>query len=78
MCSENRGTIDFKITKFSDILNIVVPFFVKYPLQGNKSLDFQSFLEVVKLVQSKDHLTLEGLNKIRTIKTGMNKNRKYI
>jgi hypothetical protein len=54
------------------------PFFVKYPLQGNKSLDFQSFLEVVKLVQSKDHLTLEGLNKIRTIKTGMNKNRKYI
>ena len=78
MCSENRGTIDFKITKFSDILNIVVPFFAKYPLQGNKSLDFQSFLEAVKLVQSKDHLTLEGLNKIRTIKTGMNKNRKFI
>jgi hypothetical protein len=78
MCSENRGTIDFKITKFSDILSIVVPFFAKYPLQGNKSLDFQSFLEAVKLVQSKDHLTLEGLNKIRAIKTGMNKNRKFI
>ena len=36
----------------------------KYPLQGNKSLDFQDFIEVVKLVDNKDHLTLDGLNKI--------------
>lgn len=48
----------------------------KYPLQSKKILDFQDFLEVVKLLDSKQHLTLEGLNKIRVIKNGMNNSRK--
>ena len=72
---ENRGTIDFKVTKFSELKDIIVPFFIKYPLQGNKTLDFYNFVEVIKLVDSKSHLTIEGLNKIREIKNGMNKNR---
>lgn len=33
-----RGTIDFKVTNFSSIKDIIVPFFIKYPLKGNKSL----------------------------------------
>lgn len=35
-CSENRGTIDFKVSK----RDIVIPFFDKHPLQGNKSQDY--------------------------------------
>jgi hypothetical protein len=76
VASENINTVDFKITKLTELKNVIVPFFEKYPLQSKKSLDFQAFLEVVKLVDSKQHLTLEGLNKIRVIKNGMNNYRK--
>ena len=56
-----RGTIDFKVTNFTNI----VPFFIKYPLKGNKSLDFTDFGEVVRLMENKSHLTKEGLDKIK-------------
>jgi hypothetical protein len=37
-----------------------------------KSLDFLGFKEVANLMQDKQHLTLEGLSKIKDIKSGMN------
>lgn len=71
-----RGTIDFKVTNFSNIKDIIVPFFIKYPLKGNKSLDFTDFCEVVRLMENKSHLTKEGLDKIKKIRNRMNTNRK--
>jgi hypothetical protein len=40
-----------------------------------KLLDYLDWCKVAKLMQNKEHLTLEGLNKIRQIKAGMNKER---
>ena len=37
-----------------------------------KRLNFEDFCVIMKLVQSKDHLTVEGLDKIKKIKVGMN------
>ena len=59
---DNRGTIDFKVTKFSNIRDIILPFFDKYPLQGNKKIDYYDFSKVVKLMENKTHLTKEGLD----------------
>jgi len=74
---ENRGTIDFKVTKFSNIKDVIVPFFKKYPLQGVKSLDFGSFCKAVDIVANKGHLSKEGLDEVRIIKNEMNTNRKF-
>jgi hypothetical protein len=63
-----RGTIDFKVTKFSSIRDTIIPFFEKYPLQSSKNKNFLYFSEVVKLVDNKIHLTEQGLNRIRMIK----------
>nr|P15563.1 RecName: Full=Uncharacterized 49.1 kDa protein in ND3 intron [Podospora anserina S mat+]CAA38767.2 Dod ND3 i1 grp IC protein [Podospora anserina] len=71
-----RGTIDFKVTNFSSIKDIIVPFFIKYPLKGNKNLDFTDFCEVVRLMENKSHLTKEGLDQIKKIRNRMNTNRK--
>ena len=71
----NYNHVDFIIQKFYDICNKVVPFFQKYPLIGVKSKDFEDFCKVAELMQNKEHLTAEGLNKIRKIKAGMNKGR---
>jgi hypothetical protein len=73
---DSRGTIDFKVTNFTSIRDIIIPFFDKYRLQGNKSLDFSDFSEVVTLMENKLHLTKEGLDKIKIIQNRMNTNRK--
>jgi hypothetical protein len=42
-----------RISRFQDIKNIIVPFFNKYPIQGNKRLDFLDFCKVVDLIEKK-------------------------
>ena len=37
---KNREAFDFRVFKLSDILNIIIPFFKKYPILGMKALDF--------------------------------------
>jgi hypothetical protein len=73
--------------KLSDIETKIIPFFEKYPLQGVKILDYKDFCraraaratcsagDVFYLMQNKEHLTEQGLDKIRKIKSGMNLNR---
>jgi hypothetical protein len=65
-----------QIVKFSDIYNIIIPFFDKYPILGVKSMDFKDFKKVSQMVNSKEHLTKKGFNKILEIKQGMNQLRK--
>jgi hypothetical protein len=68
-----------RISRFQDIKNIIVPFFNKYPIQGNKRLDFLDFCKVVDLIEKKkDYLTSGGLDQILLIKSGMNTDRDNI
>lgn len=73
----DRGTISFKVSKFSSIRDNVIPLFEKCSLQGSKYKDFLSFCQVVKLVDNKAHLTEKGLDQIRVIQNKMN-NKKII
>jgi hypothetical protein len=68
--------VELVVTKFSDIEHIIIPFFYKYPIQGIKSLDFKDFCKIALSIQNKDHLTSEGFEKIKNIKSGMNTGRK--
>ena len=38
----NVGSVDFIVTKFSDITNKLVPLFEKYPIQGIKYLNWSA------------------------------------
>ena len=73
---KNRDTFDFRVTKFDDIVNKIIPFFKKYPILGVKALDFADFCKVAEMMKDKKHLTAEGLDQIRKIKAGMNTGRK--
>jgi hypothetical protein len=66
---------DFVVTKFSDLEKRIIPFYTNYSLQGMKSLDFQDFKRVSELMNEKAHLTPEGVEQIRVIKSGMNRGR---
>jgi hypothetical protein len=40
-------------------------------------LDFNDFCKIADLMQNKSHLTPDGLEQIRQIKSGMNRGRVY-
>jgi hypothetical protein len=64
------------INKFTAITEIIIPFFESYPLEGVKKNDYLDWYSVARLMSNKAHLTQDGLNLIRTIKSGMNTGRK--
>ena len=73
--NKNNNCLNLTIRRFGDIDKILIPFFQKYPIIGQKSLDFQDFCRASKLINRKDHLTIEGLKNLIEIKNGMNTRR---
>ena len=71
--SDNK--VQFRVENFSDNFEKVSKFFDNYKIRGVKFKDFKDWCLVLKLMQDQKHLTLEGINKIIKIKTGMNKGR---
>jgi len=71
----SHSAVDFKLGNFNNIINKIVPFLQKYPLQSVKKKDYLDWFEASVLISNKEHLTLEGLAKIKTLKNGMNKKR---
>ncbi len=73
----SENAIFFSVTKYSDITNIIIPFFNKHPIPSVKSKDFKDFCLAAELMKNGAHLTEQGLNQIRLIKGGMNTGRKF-
>lgn len=74
--SSSTGKIGFyRVEKFKDILEKIIPFFKKYPIKGIKAKDFSDFCIVSELMIKKEHLTQEGFTQILKIKSNMNDGR---
>lgn len=69
----NSDVVDFVVASVEDLVNKVIPFFLKYPLITRKRADFIIFCKIVELMAQKEHLTLEGVQKILSLKASMNK-----
>lgn len=54
-------------------LRIILDHFNKYPLLTKKQADFELFKRAVEIMKRKEHLTLEGAQKIVGIRDVMNK-----
>lgn len=67
-----KTSVAIQIVNFSDIVNVIIPFFDKYELQGQKKLDYKDFKKVADMMIRKEHLNEEGYNRILQIKEGMN------
>jgi hypothetical protein len=73
--SPTRNEGQYLVTVFSDIYEKIIPLFNEYPLIGVKKEDYLDFVRVAELIKSKDHLTEEGVEKIKLIQNNMNKKR---
>jgi hypothetical protein len=70
----NHGSrMAYRVRAQEHLLQIIVPFFVKNPLRTQKRIDFEKFRTVVLMMQKGDHLTDEGIEKIRAVAAQMNR-----
>ena len=65
--------VRYQIADIDDLTKIVIPHFLKYPLLTQKGADFILFKQIVKLMNSKNHLSIEGLHQIVDIRASMNR-----
>ena len=49
--------LEFKVFKFYDIYNKIIPLFKKYPIQGVKNKDFKDLCHVASMMKENKHLT---------------------
>lgn len=63
-----RNTGEFIVSDLSSIVDIIIPFFKKYPIEGVKALDFFNFCQIATIMIVKGHLTKSGLEEIRYLK----------
>jgi hypothetical protein len=72
-----KDVVYFKLAKFSDLNEKLIPLLQRIPLQGAKSKDFTDFCKVAELMKNKAHLTTNGIEEIKKIKSGMNTGREF-
>lgn len=73
-----KAAVVLTIFNFSDITNLIIPFFETNPLFGIKLLDYLDWCKIAKLINNDLHLTQEGLDSIRGIGSGMNTGRETL
>lgn len=63
---ETRGISKFRLVPRDQILNDLVPFFEKYPLEGNKALQYSIWIQIVKTLH-KNPRSDPRENKVETL-----------
>lgn len=71
----NANVNNYVVSSISDQVNLIIPFFNKYPIMGIKSLDFEGFCLASEILKKGEHLNPEGMERIIKIKGLMNRGR---
>ena len=78
VCEPSDKTITGKIcagmrvSRFTDLRDVIVPFFQDHQLQTSKKVNFAKFVKVLRLMEERKHLTVSGLIEIGEISETMN------
>ena len=69
---QRDNQVIYTVRSLNDLTDLIIPHFDKYPLLTKKRADFLLFKSVLELINQKEHLTMEGLAKILSIRASMN------
>ena len=75
--SENRNEYNISVANIKDLSEIIILFFIKYPIYGAKLLDFKDFCKGIYIIKDKGHLNIEGLTQLKLLAYMMNTYRKF-
>ena len=70
--TEGKNNCGYFVSSIEQLTTVIIPHFVKYPLITQKLADFLLFRSVVNIVNTKEHLTMKGLQKIVSLKASIN------
>lgn len=65
--------VQFLVESIRDLSNVIIPHFYKFPLITQKFADFKLFKQVVEIINRKEHLTMDGLQKIVNLRASINR-----
>ena len=63
----------YRVRGLDHLSETIVPFFEKHSLQSKKAIDFLKFRDVILLMKQGAHLKPEGIERIRSIASSMNR-----
>lgn len=66
--SSHQDMVSYRVTAIKDLINVIIPHFEKYELKGDKLSSYLIWKEVVRLIESKAHLTPDGKITIKGLK----------
>jgi len=69
---EWKSTVRYTVSRFTDIVEVIIPFFEKYQLPNVKETDFQYFKIVCYKLLCGEGKNVEGIKRIRTVTDVMN------
>jgi len=73
---QNHGErMAYRVRGVEHLQERIIPFFEKHSLKTKKHLDFLKFRKVLMMMYRNEHLTLDGIEKIRQIASEMNRGR---
>jgi LAGLIDADG endonuclease len=62
----------YSVVRRADLLEVIVPFFERYPLRSAKRFDFEAFAQCLEIMRSGRHLTTGGVIEIAELAQTMN------
>ena len=65
----------YRVRNVEHLRERIIPFFQKHSLKSKKRVDFIRFARVLRMMERGEHLTPEGIEKIRRIASSMNTGR---
>jgi LAGLIDADG endonuclease len=71
---KNKGHVIYVVNSIYELQNVIIPHFINYPLLTIKRITFLFFKEIIYLMYTKKHLSIEGLETIINYRSFMNKN----
>jgi LAGLIDADG endonuclease len=69
----NGDRMAYRVRGHEHLSKTIIPFFEKHPLKSRKRVDFIKFREIVDLMSRGEHLTVDGVERIREIAGKMNR-----
>ena len=63
----------YRVRKIEHLNEVIMPFFERHQLHSKKWVDFLKFKKVLMLMNHGEHLTSEGIEKIRLVAASMNR-----
>lgn len=68
----NTKAASYKVLSVTNLINVVIPHFEKYPLISQKKADYLLWKEAIQILANKEHLNQKGIEKLLALRSSLN------